>query len=333
MSRRPRLTAAACLLVLVTGGCGGSGSPTPGPRAAEPGVAPTPTVTPAGTTFALGPQTEGMVADGVTHLLVVGLRDPDRLALVDTRTRRTVREVPLPGHVRHLQLAAPGGPVLVAAEDSDTLLEVSLSDGAVTQSVRVGRYPHDATRASDGTDWVADENGGTVSVVEAGRVVQTFDQLDQPGGMAAAGDRVLAVDVRLSTVSAFTVSPRAFVATLPVGSGITHAVTDKRGRVVVADTRGNALYVLNLEPRLEIVQSAPLAGTPYGLAYDATRDRLWVTLTGTNELAEVALDGPQPREVRRYPTVQQPNTVAVDPATGTVFVGSRRQGTVQVVTP
>ena len=47
----------------------------------------------------------------------------------------------------------------------------------------------------------------------------------------------------------------------------------------------------------------------------------------------MALDGPQPREVRRYPTVQQPNTVAVDPATGTVFVGSRRQGTVQVVTP
>jgi hypothetical protein len=35
----------------------------------------------------------------------------------------------VPGHARHRQPAAPGGPVLVPAEDSDTLVLVSLPDG------------------------------------------------------------------------------------------------------------------------------------------------------------------------------------------------------------
>lgn len=305
----------------------------PEPRAAEPAVAPTPTVTPTGEVVDVGAQPEGIVADPASGLVVVGLREPNRLALLDARTLRTVREVPLPGHVRHLSLAGPGGPVLVAAEDSDTLLEVSLPDGEVTARVPVGTYPHDATRAEDGSTWVADELGGTVSVVRDGVVTDTFDQVTQPGGVAAAGGRVVVLDVRLSTVSAFTTDPTEFVVTLPVGNGITHALTDRRGRVVIADTRGGALYVLSLEPRLEVLQSAPLPGRPYGLAYDVERDLLWVTLTETNEVVSVALDGAQPRVTGRYPTVHQPNTVAVDPATGTVYVASRRSGTVQVLQP
>ena len=38
-------------------------------------------------------------------------------------------------------------------------------------------------------------------------------------------------------------------------------------------------------------------------------------------------------EVARFPTVRQPNTVAVDPTTGRVFVGSRETGQLQLIDP
>ena len=40
-----------------------------------------------------------------------------------------------------------------------------------------------------------------------------------------------------------------------------------------------------------------------------------------------------PRELARYPTVRQPNTVAVDPASGRVFVTGSRDGTLQILDP
>jgi DNA-binding beta-propeller fold protein YncE len=39
----------------------------------------------------------------------------------------------------------------------------------------------------------------------------------------------------------------------------------------------------------------------------------------------------QPREVARFPTVGQPNTVAVDPDSGRVFVVGRGTGELQTI--
>nr|MDQ3990227.1 YncE family protein [Actinomycetota bacterium] len=70
-------------------GCGSepAGPPRePLPPAAEPAEAPEPTRAPAGRVVPVGPIAEGVVADPVTGLVAVGLRDPFRLALVDGRT-------------------------------------------------------------------------------------------------------------------------------------------------------------------------------------------------------------------------------------------------------
>lgn len=66
------------------------------------------------------------MADAKTGLVAVGVRDPSRLVLVDGRSGRIVERVALPGGVRHLQLAAPGGPVLLPSEGADALLAVEL---------------------------------------------------------------------------------------------------------------------------------------------------------------------------------------------------------------
>lgn len=321
------LLAGAVLLA----GCGASAS-APQPRAAEPAKAPAPTVSPAGTLVAVGSNPEGVVADAQTHVVAVGVRDPDRLVLLDDRTLKVIKQVPIPGHVRHLQLAGPGGPVLVAAEDSDTFLEVSIPDGTVTRHVAVGTYPHDAAQAADGTVWVADELGGTVSVVRGDTTVATFDQASQPGGVAALGDRVAVIDVKLSTVSVFDSDPPRFAGTLGVGAGLTHLVT-AGNRLVAVDTRGDAVYVLAVTPALAVRTSGPVPGTPYGITYDSGRGSVWVTQTALNQVAEVSVTGPQPKVLRTFPTDRQPNTVAVDADTGRVFVASRGNGTLQAIDP
>ena len=77
----------------------------------------------------------------------------------------------------------------------------------------------------------------------------------------------------------------------------------------------------------------PLGGTPYGIAYDRVRDRLRVTLTGCNQVVRVDLGSGRPAVVAMLPTVRQANTVAVDAATGRVFVAGRSDDTVQLFDP
>ncbi|MBO0878040.1 MAG: YncE family protein, partial [Pseudonocardia sp.] len=82
-----------------------------------------------------------------------------------------------------------------------------------------------------------------------------------------------------------------------------------------------------------LVARVALPGQPYGIAYDPLRDRFWVTVTATNQLVGYDLSQPVPREVARIATVRQPNTVTVDPTTGTLFVTGTADGTVQEISP
>jgi DNA-binding beta-propeller fold protein YncE len=99
----------------------------------------------------------------------------------------------------------------------------------------------------------------------------------------------------------------------------------------VADTRGGGISVFETRPRLRFIARVSLPGSPYGLAVDEDRDRLWVTLTARNLLAEVSLE--TDKVLRTLPTVRQPNSVAADPRTGRVLVASRSDGTLQLISP
>lgn len=328
----------ACLVVLAAlalAGCGGHAAKRPpaGPRAAEPAVAPPLTVRPAGRTLPIGAQPEGVIADPVTRLVAIGVRGPDRLVLVDGRTGRIVQRTPLPGHLRHLQLAAPGGPVLVPDEDSGMLLSVALPSGAITSRVRTGVSPHDATRAGNGLVFAANEGGASVVVLRQDKIVRTFTDVSQPAGLAAVGTTVGLVDVRQNTLHLYDAATLTATTRLAAGAGPTHLVADRHHHLAVIDTRGNAVLLYELTPHPRQIARVPLPGTPYGVAYDRTRDRLWVTLTATNQVAAISLAGPRPRVTTRLATVRQPDTVAVDPTTGRLFVTGTHDGLLQIIDP
>ena len=119
---------------------------------------------------------------------------------------------------------------------------------------------------------------------------------------------------------------------LRTGEGATNGVVDRFGRVLVVDTRGNGLLVFGLDPLL-LRQRYPVPGAPYGIAYDDDKDLAWVTLTETNEVVGFDVAGGEPVEKYRFPTVGQPNSVAVDPLDGSVVVASANGGGVQVIKP
>ena len=101
----------------------------------------------------------------------------------------------------------------------------------------------------------------------------------------------------------------------------------------MVDTRGGAVLVYTTRPALRLLSRFVLAGTPYGVAIDPARRRLWVTLTATDQLAELAIGRSSLRLRAVYRTARQPNTVAVDPRDGRVFVADAGPGAVQLIDP
>jgi hypothetical protein len=280
---RRRLTVATALAALAVAGCGGGdderedagarrdGGPGLGtaaeplpfpPQAFEPGQGGQPADDLAGRIVRVGGRPEGVAVDPETGLAAVGVKGPDALVLLDVRTGRVVRRVPLPSAPRHVQLAEPGGPFLVPAEATDELVEVSPRDGR-TRSTKVGDNPHDATWR-DGTAWTADEFSSTVSEVRDGRTVRRRPVDVQPGGIVALDDGTLAVvSVRAYTVELLDRNGRT-LGSQNVGYGPSHLVADRRGRLYVADTRGGGISVFDTRPRLRFAARLALPGSPYG---------------------------------------------------------------------
>ena len=327
-----RLLPAVPLFLIALSGCG-SASVGDLPPAAEPARSPALTTAPAGRLLPVGNGPEGIVAHSGSGRVAVGLRNPDRLVLIDGRRGRVVGSLALPESPRHLALGE-GGDVLIPAERANRLVRVSLPDGRRVASVGVGDYPHDATAAA-GLVFVGDERSNTVTVLDRRRRVGAFPVATQPGGLTtvAGGRQVAVVSVRERLVELYDAASRRRLARVPAGVGPTHVVSDERfDRLYVTDTDGDALLVFTTRPELELVRRVYLPGAPYGIAIDEKRHRLWVTLTGANEVVELPAHG-RPHVLRRFPTPRQPDTVAVDEVTGRVFVTGRHAGVVQLLDP
>lgn len=116
----------------------------------------------------------------------------------------------------------------------------------------------------------------------------------------------------------------------PAGVGPTHVIAGPGRLVYVVDTTGDGLLVYELRPHLHLTRRLPLLGAPYGIARDPERRRLYVTLTATNQLVELA-DGARPHRLRSFPTVRQPDSVAVNQQTRQVYVAGRADGVLQRV--
>jgi DNA-binding beta-propeller fold protein YncE len=328
------------VLAVVLTGCGsttassGGATTTATLPAAEPGHDPTAAKTLAGHSVRVGADPQGIVVQTQGQYVAVGVHtglghDPSSVVVLSARSGRVLKRIGIAGAPRHLAISGSDGPVLVPEERRDRLLELTLPSGT-GRSFVTGDFPH-AAAPGGGRVFVGNERGGTLSEIFPDGQVQTIGGFTQPGGLAAVDGDMAVVDVAAFTVTLLDIDTGKVIGRLPAGQGPTHDAADD-GRIYVLDTRGNAVLTYSARPFRELGR-VPLPGTPYGIALDPVRHRLWVTETAANRLAEFSLRGRLPRLIRTYATGVQPDTVAVDSSTGRVFVANQIAGTVQIIDP
>jgi DNA-binding beta-propeller fold protein YncE len=326
------------VLALVAAACGSS-APSAPPVATPLHAAPEPAVSPPartslpGTILAFAGRPEGVAVDDAGEV-AVNVRHPDGVVLFPIARPADRRMIPLGGSARHLMMAGPDGPLLVPDESDDTFVELAVPSGRVLESIRVGHQPHDAINVGPDTVFVADELANTIHIIRDGRVVRVVKAPLQPGGMAAnpAGTRALVVGVRGRRITEYTAAGDV-IGSANCGAGPTHAATGDDGLYWVADTLGGAILGFELGAHGPVqVATIPVGPRPYGLAFDAKTDTLWVTVTGADQLVGLHFDGRKVASRTTYATVRQPNTVAVDETTGALVVtGSDLPGQLQLL--
>jgi DNA-binding beta-propeller fold protein YncE len=310
-------------------GCSGAapqdqqGVPPAGPASAPRGGA-----APAGSVTPLGAPATAVVVDPRTRTVATALTGPPRLVLTTLDSTAPPRQIPLPGAATDLVLAAEGGPLLVPVSSPGSLVRVPL-DGAAPSRV-------DLDGAARGAAVVGGRTvvslGDRLTVLEGDRPVRTIPDFADATRLVPAGSKVGVLDAGRSAMTLVDPASGEVGATVQVGNGAVDAVTDRYGRILVTDVRDSEFLALAGDPLL-LRQRYPLAGAPYGLAYDPRRDLAWVTLTARNEVVGLGVAGGEPVVVHRYPTVHQPDSVAVDPVTGRVLVASASGVGLQLIDP
>lgn len=299
--------------------------------AAVPAVAPPTSVTPAGMVWPLPGNATAVVVDTTSRTLAVAIDKPASVLLFSLDDMAApARSVSLPGAAAHLSLAAPGGPLLVPVPSVNAVVRVALPDGA-NSAVSVPGGPTSAAMVGDEL-LVALPSRQAIAVVDGDQVRRTITGAVMPDQVLGVGTRAVALDKEQSAL--FDVDPASgsLGAGLRAGDGATNAVVDSYGRVLTVDTRTGELLLFSANPLL-MRQRYPVDGVPFGIAFDPHRDLAWVTLTASNLVIGYDVAGGEPVEKYRLPTIRQPDSVAVDPDSGRVFVLSATGGGIQVIRP
>ena len=299
----------------------------PPARAAE---SPAVTTAPAGSVKPLEGLGEAAVFDPVTSSLVVLTQGGGGASALTV--------FPVAGAPRTVRLPAPatavvddGAGTVFASTKGGYFTVDARAGGAVTRFDVEGQPDTDftaITRRADGKVVLGSADGavytlGSDTAVQAR--LQIFARVDV---LVARGDTVAVLDRGQTSVTTVDASGTNQEHALRAGEGATTMVTDPEGRILVADTRGQALLVFGTDP-LMLRQQYPVKGAPYGLA--GTSRLAWVSQTATNSVVGYDLSTGIPVEKVRHPTVQQPNSLSFDDATGTLFVVSGSGAGVQVI--
>jgi hypothetical protein len=326
------------LLALVVG-CSSNplDSTPPTIEAAHPADSPA-SQNPAGTVRPLSGHAVATVFDDGTHQLAVLApgADPAGPASVTVFGQGPVapRVIVLPGPATALTcdgrgtayLAAHGGYFVVDLSTGHAAL-VNVADSATVDFTAIARRADGklVLGSADGAVYTlasAPAGGpGTATVDNRKKIFARVDYL------VAQGNTTVVLDRGQTSVTTIDAEGRA-AQSLRAGEGATTMAADSAGRVLVADTRGGELLVYGVDP-LILRQAYPVRQSPYGLA--GSRGLTWVSQTASNMVIGYDLSTGIPIEKVRYPTVQQPNSLAFDEASDTLYVVSGSGAGVQVV--
>jgi hypothetical protein len=332
--RLARLQAVGLLLLLASGtGCSSKsleGTP-PTIEPARPADSPPLSQAPAGVVHTLTSKATAAVFDSRTAQLVIlgngsAAAAPTQITVMGSQQTPS-RVIDLPGPASGL--TGNGSNAYVSTRGG--YFVVDLTAGRVTRVGVSGAENVDFTaiaRRADGSVALGTGDGTVYSLAPGqqtgGSRTKVFAHVDS---LAAHGNTLAVLDRGQTSVTTIGADGKVGQQ-LRAGQGATTMTTDSAGRLLVTDTRGGQLLVFGVDP-LILRQAYPVPQSPYGLA--GSRALTWVSQTSANTVIGYDLSTGIPVEKVRYPTVQQPNTLAFDDATGTLYVVSGTGAGVQVI--
>jgi hypothetical protein len=324
--KRLLFCAIAGVLLVSAGACSNPADDTPptiAPAAAA--VSPPVTVAPVGKVRELPVKARSAVFDADTVSLVVL---SDKGVAIVPAAGGPPRTVALPS--RASAMAGDGhGVVFLSVRGG--FLGLDVRSGQVTSTRVAGHEDTDFTaiaRRSDGRLVLGSADGAVYTLNSDAAVsasVRIFARVD---ALVTQGNTAVVLDRGQTSVTTIHTDGSSAQHALRAGAGATTMAADPIGRVLVADTRGGSLLVFGTDP-LMMRQSYPVRNAPYGLV--GTRTLAWVSLTATNVVVGYDLATGIPVERVRYPTVRQPDVLAFDDATETLYVVSATGDGIQMI--
>ena len=320
----------------------------PGPATIEPAGAatsPPPDRPPAGDVLALTGRPTAALFDPTTSSLAVFTPGADPQApgtLTIIGPAGAARPVALPAGTTAI---AGDGKGAVYATTRGGFVTVDLATGGLAATTIDG---HDATeftavaRRVDGRLLVGSAAGAVYVLADQTSSGQTdsgqtdsnqtrvtaettiFSRVD---AIVTEGETAVVLDRAQTSVTALN-QQGAVQQALRAGLGATTIAADPAGRVLVTDTRGGQLLVFSVDPLIQR-QGYPIGESPYAIASSNTL--VWVSQTAINSVAGYDLGTGIPVEKVRYPTVRQPNSLAFDEVSGTLYVVSGSGDGIQVI--
>jgi hypothetical protein len=328
------------ILLAVVAGC--SSNPlNPATRTiepAQPADSPPVSQSPAGAVRPLAGHPLAAVFDSGTHQLAVLRPGSDPAApaniAVFADAQVTPRVITLPGPATALT-GDDRGTAYLAAHGG--YFAVDLSAGRAVQVAVAGAAHADFTavaRRTDGTLVLGSADGAvftltsqTPAAVSSASVESRNKIFARVDALATQGNTTVVLDRGQTSVTTIGADGRV-EQSLRAGEGATTLAADALGRVLVADTRGGQLLVYGVDP-LILRQAYPVRQAPYGLA--GSRELTWVSQTASNTVIGYDLSTGIPVERARHPTVRQPNSLAFDEASDTLYVVSGSGAGVQII--
>ena len=321
-------------------------------------------VTPAGKAIAdLGDLVLKMVVSPDGKVIVAGHGGylPNGLSVIDAKTHKLVQEVPLKTAWLGLAWSADGHTLYVSGGNANGEKKEAASLAPIyALAYRNGRLDpkpvaefKDLTVPTEQTWWSgvhSDPKGGLIWAANRGTSMSATDivAFDAKSGaikqrvrvgvspyeiaLAADGKRLFVSNWGEKTVSVVDVASQKVIKTIPVGFNPNDMLLAADGRLFVACSNENTVYVIDTRT-LEVMQvistalypKAPEGSTPNSLALDAKRKLLFVANADNNDVAVVDVRKRETSQVVGFiPAGWYPSALVLGEAGQALYIGSTK---------
>lgn len=221
------------------------------------------------------------------------------------------------------------GEILVTNGGNATAVFADAKTGATLATVPTGAGPDAAAfDPKSGLVLVMDHAGGQVTLVDpkAHAAVATIDVGGKMEAAAVAGGRAYVNVEDRNQIAVIDIAGRKVVArwALPGCDAPTGIALIGGGKRLIAACDGTSVIVDVASGK--VVQVLPTGKGADGVAYDAKRQRAFVSAGGDGTLSVVSLAGEKAAIVQTLSTAVGARTIAIDPRTGRLYLPSAKYG-------